>query len=85
MTDKTVRVTDPDCIPVRVINRIDTVGHIGGLIDICLSTGRFVEGQKDAEFTVAARLRFDVEMARIIRNALDSQLALMAEPDGKPN
>lgn len=78
--------TDPDNVPVRVVNAISAIGLIGGCVDIVLSTGRYVPGETQAELVVCARLRFDMEMAKIIRRALDDQIALLTPPtDVKAN
>lgn len=80
--------TDPDEIPVRVVNGVSTIGLIGSLIDLTLFTTRFVaaeEGKPNSEHVVAARIRFDLEMAKATRGALDTQIALLAKPDGQAN
>lgn len=80
---------DPNNVPVQTINRISTLDYFGSVIAMTLSTDRvgFDEnGNVKPEMIVAARLRFDLEMAKIIRDALDRQIAVLTAPkDVQPN
>jgi hypothetical protein len=75
------RLTDPDNIPTRVVNGVVHTAFLGGLIEIVLSNQRFgigPEGQGEFETAIAARLRFDVETAKTLRNVLDAQIEAIA-------
>lgn len=83
-----VAPTDPDNIPVRVINGLSVATVMGGLIHITLITTRIAagpDGKLEHDNVIAARLRFDLDMARAVRSALDIQIALLAPPDTKAN
>ncbi len=81
-------ITDPDNVPVRIINGIPQIGPIGGLIALTLSTVRIgfsPEGKIEPDF-VLARLRLDLDLARQLRDQLDGQIRLLtAPPDVKAN
>lgn len=78
-----MRPLDPDNVPVRVINGMPQIGIIGSVFALTLTTDRIgtkEDGSPKAEMIVAARLRFDVEMARMIRDALDAQIKMLTQP-----
>lgn len=81
-------VTDPDNVPVRVINGVKQCGIVGSVIAMTLTTVRFGfdDGQLQPDVVVAARLRFDLEIARSLRDLLDSQIKLLTVvPEAKAN
>lgn len=84
-----MRPIDPENIPVRVVNGAPQIGVIGSLIAITLTTDRIgfdANGKVQSEMVVAARLRFDLEMARILRDILNTQIELLTPaPKDKPN
>lgn len=77
------RPLDPENVPVRVVNGIPQFGVIGSLVSLTLTTDRIgfgADGKLKSEMVVAARLRFDLEMARILRDVLNSQIELLSPP-----
>jgi hypothetical protein len=81
-----IKILDPDNIPVRVVNKVEAIATIGSQIDLMLTTSRTNIGTDNAivfDHIVAARLRFGLEMARIIRDALDSQIAILTSSEGQ--
>ena len=81
-------VVDPNKEPVKVINMVTFHGPEGGLCDVSFCTvqrspdGR---GRFSKEAVIASRLRFDIEMARAIRDGLNRQLELADTPAPRPN
>ena len=70
---------DPHNEPVRVVNMLSFHPNIGGLVDLALCTYRVVpdqEGSAKHEAIVAARLRFDLQMARSLRDGLSQQIEM---------
>jgi len=79
---------DLNNVPVQIVDGVQTFGMIGGTINITLVTNRIgVRENGDAfdEFIVAARLRFDPVVGKMIRDAIDSQLTLLSAPTQKAN
>ena len=72
-----------------VINVVISGGYFGSLHVFTLGTNRLgvdVNGQKQAQTAIVARLRFDNDMAKVIRDALDQHLAALVPPsDVKAN
>lgn len=89
MSDHPIQpITDPDNVPVRVVNGMAQIGIIGGLVAITLTTARVgigTDGKPNPDVIIAARLRFDLEMARIIRDKLSEHIALLKPPETKAN
>jgi len=90
MTDKSAYpITDPDNVPVRVINGVAQYGVVGSVVSLTLTTARYSfapDGKIEPDMVIAARLRFDLEVARIIRDRLDAQIEkLTAPPKAKAN
>ncbi|MBS7543032.1 hypothetical protein [Ancylobacter oerskovii] len=82
------RPDDPDNIPVRVINWLPQIGIVGNSIALTLTTDRggfTSEGKHQVYMVVAARLRMDREMARILRDALTTHIDLLTPPPNKGN
>jgi hypothetical protein len=80
--------SDPDNIPVRVVNAVTAVVVTGGAIHLELATARvkpLPDGKIEPDYVVAARLRFNLEMARVLRDTINKQIALLTPPDSKAN
>jgi hypothetical protein len=74
-------VTDPDNVPVRVVNGIPQIGIVGSIIAMTCTTARVgfdSTGKIAPDNVICARLRFDLQMAIIMRNMLDAQIALLS-------
>ena len=79
---------DPEAVPVRIIDRVVNFGILGTTINMTLATNRMAivgGGRIQNEFIIAARLRFDPRIGRIIRDAINSQLKLIETPKGNAN
>lgn len=79
---------DPDNVSVRIIDGIVNFGILGATINMTLATNRIrvtAEGKLDNDYVIAARLRFDPNVGRLIRDAIDAQLKLFGAPEGKAN
>ncbi len=79
--------TDPDNIPVRTINQATSL-ILGSVVAMTLITDRVgfdADGSARPDPVIAARLRFDLEIAKIIRDQLDVQIGLLSKPEGKAN
>lgn len=66
-----------------VINGIATGGYFGSQHVICLATTRAgvsPDGTLRSESAIVARLRFDSDMAKQLRDALDQALAALTPP-----
>lgn len=83
------RPLDPDNVPVRIVNGFCQSGILGGLVSLTLATDRVnadADGKVKSEMIVAARLRFDVELARALRDFLNTQIELLTPaPKDKAN
>jgi hypothetical protein len=79
--------SDPDNIPVRVINSVSTViiGSVVHLIGVTDRVSLASDGKFQPDPVIAARLRFDVEIARALRDQLNVQIELLTKPEGKAN
>lgn len=74
---------DPDGIPVRIVNGLAQIGTIGANFSMTLTTDRIGfdgKGGLQSDMVVAARLRMDLEMAIILRDALTRQIELATQP-----
>ena len=79
---------DPHNEQVRVVNMVSFHPNIGGLVDLALCTYRVVpdhEGGAKHEAIVAARLRFDLNMAKSLRDGLSQQIELAEMSKTQPN
>lgn len=94
MTDNTERPKfipdiDPGNVPIQTINGAQMHGFPGSQFAVTLKTlgwRQTPNGDYEAVNIIAARLRFDLEMARIIRDQLNEAInVLTAPPDVKPN
>lgn len=95
MTDKTAEAlyeghtlnpADPDRIPVRLVNGLAQIGTIGANFSLTLTTDRIGfdgKGGLRSDMVVAARLRMDLEMAQILRDALTRQIEAATQPRGE--
>jgi hypothetical protein len=72
-------VSDLDDVPVRIVHRISQFGFIGDLADVVLGTMR-VDPDGHLEHVVAARLRFNLKVAKDLRRCLDEQIACLTQP-----
>ncbi|MCJ2067247.1 hypothetical protein MKK75_00225 [Methylobacterium sp. J-030] len=83
-------VPDPDQVPVRHVSGAFSV-ITGGTIMLNLMSDRLgmrLDGTLYTDPIIAARLRMDLEMARLIRDQLDAHLSGLSatrSPDQKPN
>lgn len=71
-----------------VINGIATSGYWGGQHVMCLSTNRAgaaPDGTLRSETVIVARLRFDNEMAKLLRAAIDQQIKSLEAPSTAAN
>jgi hypothetical protein len=74
---------DPDSIPVRLVNGLPQIGTIGSNFSITLTTDQIgfdALGGLRSQMIIAARLRMDLEMAVILRDALSRQIELATAP-----
>ena len=74
---------DPDCVPVRLVNGLAQIGTIGANFSLTLTTDRIGfdgVGGLQSDMVVAARLRMDLEMAIILRDALVRQIEIATQP-----
>ena len=80
---------DPDVIPVRVVNGVAYMNYFGSLFDVMFTTnfvGMDEYGGMQAQRSVAARLRFDIDFARAFHAHLGQMIdALAAPPKDKVN
>jgi hypothetical protein len=78
---------DPDNVPVRTVNlaHADVIGSVVSLTCMTDRIGYAEDGTFKRDLVIAARLRFDLEIAKIIRDQLDTQIALLSRPPGHPN
>jgi hypothetical protein len=70
--------TDPDNVPTRVVDGIDSSGLIGGQACVNLVSKRFgleTGGEVVEQLVVAARLRFSINTATLLRDRLDALIA----------
>jgi predicted component of type VI protein secretion system len=84
-------IPDPDCVAVRHITGVVSSVFNGQTVAMNLVTDRMgmdINGNTYPELIVAARLRFDLNVARRIRDQLDAHLTgFSSNPraDEKPN
>lgn len=79
--------SDPDNVPVRTVN-LAVSNIIGGVVAVTLLTDRIGfrdDGSARIDMVVAARLRFDLQMAKVIRDQLNAQIAMLEKPEGQAN
>lgn len=83
-----LKFVDPEHVPVRVVNAIPHMSYVGTLVDLTLGThqiGVQPDGSLAPETVIAARIRFDLEMARILHLELGRLLATLTKPEGPTN
>lgn len=82
-------VRDPDAVTPVVINRLVGTNYFGSLFEVVLASNqtRFTpDGDRVAESVVCARLRFDLDMAKMLHSGLGELInALTVPADEKPN
>lgn len=79
-------VIDPDNIPIKLVDNLETIGLVNGLVDLTFSTARFIMGESGrVEHVIAGRLRMTVDVAKALRDHLDRQIRLMSHPCGGAN
>jgi hypothetical protein len=69
---------DPDNVPTRVVDGIDSSGLIGGHACVNLVSKRFglgTDGEVIEQLVVEARLRFSIKTATLLRDQLDVMIA----------
>lgn len=80
---------DPDGVPVRIVNGLAQIGTVGANFTMTLTTDRVGfdgNGGLRSDMVVAARLRMDLEMATILRDALSRQIeAVLDAGKQRPN
>lgn len=78
MADDTKKVIpDPDAVPVRHITGLASINANGQTIFLNLVTDRmavYSDGSCEPDLIIAARLHFDIEVARKIRDQLSAHL-----------
>lgn len=81
------QVSDPYQVPVTFVNAIESIGTINGVVNVTLSVARFMPdgAHVTPDIVIASRLRFDLQTALAMRDAINTQLALAAAPEGKAN
>lgn len=87
MPDKPVPIVEnPEHITVRVVNGHSIHAPVGGLIEMVLITTSVRDFDRQVTHEVAARVRFDLDEAKRLRDSLSQQIAaLMVPNDIKPN
>lgn len=92
MTDEPVQiVSDPDGVPICHITGVISQMFSPHVIAMNLVSDRMAvgtDGSTRPDLIIAARLRFDLDVARRIRDQIDAHLRGMtntAPPDTKPN
>jgi len=66
-----------------VVNSIATGGYWGSQHVICLASNRYgttADGKLEKQAAIVARLRFDNDMAKMLRDALDQQIKSLEAP-----
>ncbi len=79
--------TDPNNEPVKSINGA-VLSIMGSVVTLTATTNRIAwkpDGVRINDPIIAARLRFDLEIARIIRDQLDIQIGLLTKPQSQVN
>jgi hypothetical protein len=90
-TDPKQPIADPNCVPVLYVTGVFSNIFNGQTIAMNLITDRlamYLDGSGGNDIIVAARLRFDLVTARIIRDQLDAHLSGLTKApvsDTKPN
>ncbi|WP_157861894.1 hypothetical protein [Methylobacterium sp. Leaf361] len=80
---KLVPLREPEHVPVRVVNRAISIDWIGSQFDVVLGTtmiGVTPSGEPEEQMVIAARLRFDLEMARILHDRLTHAIGAVTPP-----
>lgn len=87
MSENVLTPSDPESVPVRIVDAVAAIGVLNGTINMTLVTNRVGhDGQRPQnDFVVAARLRMDLNVARFIRDQLNAQIALLETPEDKAN
>lgn len=81
-------IPDPNNVPVTFCNTCLGGGVVNGVINIAMGIARFtptIDGKIDVDQIIAARLRMDVNAALALKQFIETQLAMLAEPQDKPN
>ena len=82
------RVSDPDNVSVKVIDGLVSCGILGTSVAMTLTQHRLMigpDGALDPDTVIAARLRFDLEVAILIRDALNNQIKVLTVQQERPN
>lgn len=87
MSENVLTPSEPETVPVRIVDGVAAVGVLNGTINLTLVTNRISHDGERAknDFVVAARLRMDLQVARFIRDQLNTQIALLEAPKDKAN
>lgn len=87
MSQNVMTPDDPDNVPVRFVDGVSAFGWINSTINVTLVTNRVSnDGEKAVnDFIVAARLRFDITLAKFLRDRLNEQIALLETTVERPN
>ncbi len=79
------RFAEPEHVPVQIVNAIPHMSYVGTLVDLTLGThhvGVQADGSLAPETVITARLRFDLEMARVLHRELGRIVATLTKPGG---
>jgi len=85
---KTGMVPDPHNVPVTFANVFAGGGTVNSVVNFTLCVTRFTptfDKKPDNDIVVAARIRLDMETAKVLRDFLNSQIELLSVPHDKAN
>jgi hypothetical protein len=91
LADDPKAIPDPDHVPVRHVTGVVSNIFNGHFIAMNLVTDRMAvgtDGSTQTDLIIAARLRFDLNVAKNIRDQIDAHLSGLTNaqgPDTKPN
>jgi hypothetical protein len=70
--ENTVKLTDPNHVPVIFVNDVTGIGFLNGVINLTLSTALFTPqgSQVETDLVVASRLRMDLFCAQQLHGLL---------------
>lgn len=80
---KLIPLREPEHVPVRVINRLINLDYVGSQFDVLLGTtmlGVTPAGDHEEQMIIAARLRFDIDLARAIHEQLGKAIQAVTTP-----
>ncbi|MCJ2065753.1 hypothetical protein MKK63_24055 [Methylobacterium sp. J-088] len=80
---KLIPLREPEHVPVRVINRLINLDFVGSQFDVLMGTtmlGVTPEGTHEEQMVIAARLRFDIDLARTIHEQLGKAIQAVTTP-----